>query len=257
MLNMFKTVPLSSSFVVATSNMGKRGGAGGGKGGPTPQKNKDGASPMVKDAMKKHKWVEQILAKFDEEIKVLHQLPDILQAKYGNDKMRREFAGQLDEAFPEVDGEEYVKKLSPGSHKARLYMFGWRTDMGQKGLQDNDDVRTLIALICLQGFKTNTDVHIGCEKIVAQEPANLDTAVPCTALPFKKHELGLNSIAYVKGWTRCTAAIYIASCILELDLLDEIKMAHAVLFESLRSISVMVGEYESNVQRIMSNRGTA
>ncbi len=68
--------------------------------------------------------------------------------------------------------------------------------------------------------------------------------------------MAAQSLAYVKGWTRVCVAIYIAHCIISMDLVETVKTNRPVLWDSLKSVRCIMNDAEVSVRSaVMLNRG--
>jgi hypothetical protein len=74
-------------------------------------------------------------------------------------------------------------------------------------------------------------------------------------LDFKVGMLGIGSLGYTKGWSRATTALFIAECVTRLDIMPILKENAPKLFASLQTVHVIIGNYSSDAERVMSNRG--
>ena len=97
------------------------------------------------------------------------------------------------------------------------------------------DARNLLALVCAQGFKSNTEKHVGCEKIVAQPPTLLDS--PYEPVPLNRGEIGVGGIAYTKGWTRAVIGLFLADAIVRMDLLPEAPSKRSAILSQVECLS--------------------
>ena len=81
----------------------------------------------------------------------------------------------------------------------------------------------------------------------------LDTGYTTPTL--HENQLAIGGCAYTKGWTRSCAAIFIALRILDNDLFDDVAADNEKLLPSLATIYGQVGEFKTDVDRVMGNRG--
>lgn len=148
----------------------------------------------------------------------------------------------------------YIESLTPGEHKLTLWMLNWHIQAGNKGLVIQENAKNLIKLILALGFKTDPGLP-GVEQLVVCSPnpmlfVNHPDMLDSPQL--KLNRPGIQSIAFVKGWTRASAALVAASIIIEMDVKDmDYKYRR-----SFRTVHAIISDdYKNEVDRIDGNRG--
>ncbi len=199
------------------------------------------------------KLKDRVIEQFHADLKSHVSIIDYMEATYTSDAERRSLAARVDAAFPCQEGIVYATGLVEGPVCLRAWQLGWRPDLGQKGLVDRHDSELLLSMMCLQGFKTNTEGEAGAERLLVAAPAHM--AKPYTTPKLHDGQLGVGAVAYDKGWTRGSHAMYLCEVLLRLDLLDEVRSHAQHLFQSLCTVYGLVMNFDSDMQRVLQNRG--
>lgn len=253
--------------------MGKRGAAApstpakraskGGEGSSSASEPVIAAnSPEVKALIGGTSYVARLTDYFDKVVAEHGSLVAYLNNKYSTVDLRLSFALELDEAFPPEVGVKYAMngQLAAGQASATLFlrpwMLGWRADLGNKGLLIVEDCRALFQLVALRGFCTDPLIP-GTELLVVNEVNPVLVESPYEAPALQEGLVGCGAVAYTKGWTRAVVAVGVMDGIIALDMVEEVKQQGAAnkVWEKFRTMHAIVGEYKSEAERVLGNRG--
>jgi hypothetical protein len=188
---------------------------------------------------------------------------EFLDAQYGTADARDAFAQKLHSicplSEPAATGLEYLKKEQTvgsftGKRLMPLWAACWDVYAGNKGLVLHSTFAQLCGLIAAQGFRTNPDLA-GTEAIVIadrdDEAVNVEVGPPMAG----HEELAPpRSVAFVKGWTRCVAALIVGH-FLTRQPDDEIQKLDQDYLKSFGAVHVIKPVYNSREARIDANSG--
>lgn len=223
-------------------------------------KEKDaGAAALVADAAAAIKgakpYVMQVMQHLDEVLNTHGSIDSYLTSKYNTPESLTHLLESINEAFPPMEGHDYSQDLQPGRKLLRPYMVSWLPDLGNKGVCVTDDIKALVGLVAARGFLSDAENLPGVEKlVVAAIPEEYaDSVQPFQNLCVPGFELGLSSVALVKGWSRTNALWFVTTTIIENGLLDELKLDDFV-YNSFRTVHGICHPYDSLERQVFASR---
>ena len=180
------------------------------------------------------------------------------ETKFPNVEARKALAERFLQAFPLPSSQTLSSDLSSGVKTLQFWQTCWHPQGGNRGMASNDVFSSLVQLILLQGFKTDASLLAGTEYPVLQavQPVYFDS--PWDTPELVPNTMGLNSVALLKGWTRCLAMTTAAFIITELNVVDYYKQQLPEQYQSYCVMKGMVpsGGGGSEIDRIAAHRGS-
>jgi hypothetical protein len=136
----------------------------------------------------------------------------------------------------------------------RPYMMGMSIEFGNKGLIVLDTFKALCQLVLVKGFLTDGENLAGVEKLMVTTPNPL--YFPGGKLPdqvsIENDIMMSQSVACVKGWTRCQAWLAAVLIIVECDL---VKKMTPIVLESFATAFGVVKVFDEPSHEMDINRG--
>lgn len=234
----------------------------GSEGSSSTKKKKggdDAVATEVEVALRKAKpWATAVLARFDKMMEEHGSIDRMMTQLYLPPNKLQGLADNIEHAFEPDECTVYSSDLALGKKVLRPWMLGWLPELGNKGLAVQEDMRALVSLMVVNGCLTNADVLPGVEKLVvaAVPPEFVEVAKPFASIKVHGYGIGLGQVAMVKGWSRANAIWFVTTSVLELGLLDEMKMDGPV-YHSFCSVYCIVHDYGTLEKQIFANREAA
>lgn len=130
-------------------------------------------------------------------------------------------------------------------------------EAGNKGLVINQFHKHLIMLILIQGPRTDAATSPGVEYPVIQPLVEAYFDTPWETSSLQAGTYDCQSIGFVKGWTRCVAALFAAHLLIQNDLVEHYRDHLPEAYKNFCLLKGLVtADYASELDRINANRGS-
>ena len=223
-----------------------------------------GASPLAgaavdaRTSLADKAYYAQIMSFYEAMVAEHGSITDYLDKRLGDPGERVRFAEVADTTFPATPGTQYMSDFRVGKKILRPWQLGTHVHLGNKGMAFNDEFCWLVELILAKGFTTDADTLPGAERLTLQEPnphyfADIPGGYVVPQHPDHPTLVGVGGVAYVKGWTRSVACVFVVTAIMELQIADQV--AGEPFFKTLCDIHGIVCDFADEEQRIFHNRG--
>ncbi|CAK9095039.1 unnamed protein product [Durusdinium trenchii] len=136
-----------------------------------------------------------------------------------------------------------------------LWQICPRIEAGNKGLVINQFHKHLIMLILIQGPRTDAATSPGVEYPVIQPLVEAYFDTPWETSSLQAGTYDCQSIGFVKGWTRCVAALFAAHLLIQNDLVEHYRDHLPEAYKNFCLLKGLVtADYASELDRINANR---
>lgn len=228
---------------------------------PSPKKLKGGGDELAEQAahacqfLASTEYFEAAMQELDSILTTYGSLPKWLDELYPDADARAELALHLDQLLPEENNVLYMKDgdWTVGPKCARLYMFGWHVNMGNKGLMVDDYMKNLVSLIMAQGFRTDPCLP-GTEALVVCAPDErlFDDQNLLAINTVKDGLMKSHSVAFVKGWARTVCALSTVLIFDKLGIWDKLPKAVKASFSTAHCV---VARFDNATAMVDAARG--
>lgn len=238
----------------------KSGAAGGGgavgEDDPDSKKGKTGDGPTLFE-MNALPWWSDAMIVLDQ-ILACGSVGNFFNAAFTTPEARAGAFKRMSDALP---GDRLMPYATNGDFTKdgqkvalRPYMMGMGVEFGNKGLLVHDSFKALCQLVLVKGFLTDGENLAGVEKLMVTCPNPL--YFNGGKLPeqdaIEADIMLTQSVACVKGWTRCQAWLAVVWVILECNLVDKL---HPSVLQSFTTAFGVVKVFAEPSHEMDINRG--
>ena len=179
-----------------------------------------------------------------------------LLEQFPTQEKREAFATELWKSFPCPEGVTLSKDLSPGVKTFQLWQVCYHVQAGNKGMVPNEYFKPLVQLILLEGCKTDASTIPGVEYPVITDLVPAFFKEPWKTGSLVGETYDYQSIAFIKGWTRCLGMVLAAKILIDLGAVDYYKQHMPEQFKSFCVLKGMAPQRAGTAaEQISANRG--
>ena len=171
------------------------------------------------------------------------------------------FAAAINKEFPPATEVSYTSDISTCGGKAlRPYHLGYDANLGNAGMSIREEEETLITLITNLGFRTDPDQFPDATKLTvcSPTPAFHSNGLPGISVDalHTTSTLPAFGTAYVKGWRRSCALLFIIDVLIRKQLVEVFHAHNPTAFASYCTVHAMVVNFSSDIDKITAARGS-
>ena len=150
----------------------KRKSDAGGSTGPSAKKLAvAGVSISDLAAKENAPYVQAVMQLFEDAVRGPNkQIYEVLDEAYPTSSDREAFCRWIETSFPCSSDLAYIEDFASGPKILRAWQLSWHPNSGNSGCASHDQMQKLVTLICMNGFQSNSDLHIAMEKLAVTAP---------------------------------------------------------------------------------------